>query len=300
MSVPQLPRSDAANVTEPPGRDRPTGVRGWAARWPLTTFLVLVLGISWPVLGLLVLADHGIIPGRQLPVELFALGLTLLVLLPAALWVTWATEGRDGVRRLLSRAMRWRIGWVWWAVVLLALPVTTIALGVAFGGSVDTASLLPTLGQGALLLVVAVVLVNLWEETAWAGFFQTSLERRHSLVVAALLTALPFAGIHAPLLLLGDFTVSSVLFGIVGLLVLGVLFRLMAGVQLRGAADSVLAIGVLHAVFDATNNQGGLVDGLLTGADQSVFVLPAMVIVTVATAVAIRHRLSRAYRRGLV
>jgi hypothetical protein len=40
------------------------------------------------------------------------------------------------------------------------------------------------------------------------------------------------------------------------LLILGVLVRLMIGVVLRAAADSVLAVGVLHAVFDASTNNG--------------------------------------------
>jgi membrane protease YdiL (CAAX protease family) len=300
MPAAQQPGSEAASLAGTPPTSGPSRFRRWTEGRPLTAFLVLVLGVSWPVLALLVLADHGVIPGREVPVELFALALTLLVLLPAALWVTWATEGRAGVRALLGRAFRWRISPIWWLVVLLGLPVATVALGVAFGGSVRTTSLLPVLGQGALLLLIAVVLVNLWEEVAWVGFFQTRLERRHNLFVAALLTAVPFAGIHAPLLLLGRFTAGSVMFGIAGLLVLGVLFRLMAGVVLRGAADSVLAIGVLHAVFDASNNQGGVVDTLLSGADQSVFILPATVIVTVVTAVAIRRRLGRAYRQGTV
>ena len=45
-------------------------------------------------------------------------------------------------------------------------------------------------------IVLAVVVINLWEETVWAGFFQTRLEARSNFVVAAVLTTLPFAGVH--------------------------------------------------------------------------------------------------------
>jgi hypothetical protein len=38
-------------------------------------------------------------------------------------------------------------------------------------------------------------------------------------------------------------------------------------VTLRAASDSVLAVGVLHQIFDASNNNGALVDSLLDGAD---------------------------------
>jgi len=50
-------------------------------------------------------------------------------------------------------------------------------------------------------------------------------------------------------------------------LILGFVLRLLMGVMLRAALDSVLAVGVLHQIFDASNNNGGLVDSLLDGVD---------------------------------
>jgi membrane protease YdiL (CAAX protease family) len=55
---------------------------------------------------------------------------------------------------------------------------------------------------GAVSVLIALLVIHLWEETVWAGFMQTRLERRHSLPVAALLTAVPFAAIHLPLQLI--------------------------------------------------------------------------------------------------
>jgi uncharacterized protein len=43
-------------------------------RRPLTGFLVIALGLSWLLFAIPVLAFHGIIPGANLPVEVFALG----------------------------------------------------------------------------------------------------------------------------------------------------------------------------------------------------------------------------------
>ena len=68
------------------------------ARRPLTGFLVIVLGLSWLLFCIPVLAFYGVIPGANLPVEVFALASTLLILLPTALWVTSITDGRAGVR----------------------------------------------------------------------------------------------------------------------------------------------------------------------------------------------------------
>src|SRR5215213_10731684 len=110
------------------------GLRGWVARRPLAGFLVIVLGLSWLLLSIPVLAFHGVIRGANLPVEVFALASTLLIMLPTALWVTWITEGRAGVRALFSRVFRWRFGVGWWVVVLFGLPVIALLLGLIFGG----------------------------------------------------------------------------------------------------------------------------------------------------------------------
>jgi membrane protease YdiL (CAAX protease family) len=244
------------------------GLRGWVARRPLTGFLVIALGFTWLLLSIPVLAFHGVIPGASLPVEVFALASTLLILLPTALWVTSITDGRTGLRALFARVFRWRFGIGWWLVVLFGLPVIALLLGLIFGGSLQTADLGTVLIKQLGSIVLAVVVINLWEETVWAGFFQTRLEARYNFVVAAVLTALPFAGVHAPLLLLDDqVSPRSVLLGIAGLLILGIVVRLLMGVMMRGAADSVLAVGVLHQIFDASNNNGALIDSLLEGAD---------------------------------
>jgi membrane protease YdiL (CAAX protease family) len=267
---------------------RPGRLTGLAARHPLWVFLVLVFGMGWLLLAVPVLADRGLIGGPQMPAEFFALGVTWLVMLPAALWVTWATGGRRAVRDLLARAVRWRIG-LWWAVVLLALPATTLVVGFALGGSLDTSGAVSALLGGVLSMLTAVLVIHLVEETVWAGFLQTRLERRHNLVVAALITSVPFSAIHLPLVLVGETRGLPILIGAGKLLLLGIGMRLMIGVFLRGTG-SLLAVGLVHGVFNASNNRGGLVDGLLKDADQNLAAPIAMVVVTALVAVAVRRR----------
>jgi membrane protease YdiL (CAAX protease family) len=282
----------------PQGRRPARGVNRWIARRPLTAFVVLALGLSWLVLSVPVLAFHGVIPGADLPIELFALGSTLLVLLPLALWVTAVTDGRRGVRALFQRVFRWRCGVGWWLVVLFGLPLIALLLGVIFGGSPHTAGAGTVLLKQFLSILLAVAVINLWEEAVWAGFFQTRLESRYTFVVAAALTALPFAGVHIPLLLLDDdISAVSVLKGIAGLLILGFAVRLLLGVTLRGAADSVLAVGVLHQIFDASNNRGALVDSLLDNARADVMAEVATVVLTLLIAVVLWKRRPGAFAK---
>jgi hypothetical protein len=56
------------------------------------------------------------------------------------------------------------------------------------------------------------------------------------------------------------------------------------GVMLRAALDSVLAVGVLHQIFDASNNNGGLVDSVLDGADAGNMTQLAAAILTILVA----------------
>jgi hypothetical protein len=91
--------------------------------------------------------------------------------------------------------------------------------------------------------------------------------------------------VHVPLLLLDDqVSALSVLIGIAGLLILGVVVRLLMGVMMRAALDSVLAVGIMHQVFDASNNNGALVDSLLDGADAGNMTQLAAVVLTVLIA----------------
>ncbi|MFZ1117437.1 MAG: CPBP family intramembrane glutamic endopeptidase [Propionibacteriaceae bacterium] len=169
--------------------------------------------------------------------------------------------------------------------MLIGLPVIALLLGLIFGGSLHTADLGSALIRQLGSILLPVVVINLWEETVWAGFFQTRLEARFNFVVAAALTALPFAGVHVPLLLLDDqVSALSVLKGIGGLLILGIVVRLLMGVTMRAALDSVLAVGILHQIFDASNNNGGLVDSLLDGADAGNMTQLAAVILTILIA----------------
>ncbi|HZA46577.1 MAG TPA: hypothetical protein VE568_14960 [Rubrobacter sp.] len=88
-------------------------------RHPVAAFLVMLYAIAWSVSLPVVLRARGLL---ALPVDLsegFAfdavtsLASILGVALPAFL-VTAARSGKAGVRDLLSRCLRWRVGIVWY------------------------------------------------------------------------------------------------------------------------------------------------------------------------------------------
>ena len=284
----------------------PLRIRALVARHPIAAFLTMVFAVAYPMMSLPILAIHGVLPGgtllQRLPVspdELSGLALTMFALLPSAIFVTRATEGRQGLVRLGRRMTRWRIGLGWWLVVLAGLPLLTIASALLLGdtlASIDPAELLT---DQLKLLLINFVLVNLWEETAWAGVMQTRLERRHNVFVAGLLSAVPFGFAHWPLAFLGDFTVASAFTSLGLFILLGALVRPLLGLILRGSRDSLLAVGLMHSIFNRTNNPDGISARLLAGDGYQLGVLIALLVLTAALAVALRRRLGRTSRLQL-
>jgi uncharacterized protein len=285
----------------------PPGVRAFAARHPVTAFLIMAFGIAYPVMSLLALAVHRVIPGGPLldqlpfpPDEITGLTLTMFALLPSALFVTWAADGRPGIVRLFKRIVRWRFGVGWWLAVLAGLPVLTVVSTLILGGSLESIHPVGLFWNQLRLLLINFILVNLWEETAWAGVMQTRLERRHNIFVAAALTALPFGFIHLPLAFLSEITIASVLISLAAYILLGLFLRPLVGVVLRGSRDSLLAAGLMHSVFNRTNNDNGIAAALLNGQLYRLGILIAVVVLIAALALlAGRRRLSKAYRLEL-
>ena len=222
-----------------------------AARFPLATFLILGFSLAYALAFIWGLAYNGVIPGGGLaavlniaPDELTG-GAVVLSLFPAALFATWATSGRVGVRSLFRRAFHWRVNPGWWLTVLLGLPVLTVSLALLMGDQLRSIDVPSFLGSQLMLLLVNFIVINLWEEVAWTGLFQTRLEERHNWLIAAVLTAIPFAAIHLPLQFFLDqpVTVASLAAAFGLYLLLGLLVRPMLAVFRRGTGDSLLLAG---------------------------------------------------------
>ena len=194
---------------------------------------------------------------------------------------------------------RWRIGARWWLIVIAGLPTLTMALALLLGDHLTPVDVVPFAITQTLGFLVNLLLINLWEETAWAGFVQTRLERRHSLPIAAILTAIPFALIHMPLHFIGDFTPESLGTALVTLLIVCILVRLLLGVVLRGTRDSILAVALVHTAFNRSNNDEGVAAGLLEGQAHGLAGLLAVILLATTVAIIARHRLNRAYRAQL-
>ena len=175
--------------TAPTPPSVPGRFRRWTAHHPVAAFMTIAFSVAYPVMALPVMASHGVIPDGWMPQtagvdpeRIASVLLVLVALLPASVWVTWATEGRPGVHQLARRMLRWRIGFVWTVVVLAAIPTLTLAFALLLGDSLRTVDVVALSVGQTIGLLVNLALINIWEETAWSGVVQTRLERRHGLV----------------------------------------------------------------------------------------------------------------------
>jgi len=130
-------------------------MKAWVRKHPIVGYVVLAYAITWLIASPLVFSAQNFV---KLSVPFTLHYLTAYVPLAAAIIMTAITEGMSGLRELLDRMLRWRVGLVWVlisAFSLIALfAVVFVAVYIAGGGLLDMRLLgavnyLPNLGFGA-------------------------------------------------------------------------------------------------------------------------------------------------------
>lgn len=160
-------------------------------RRPVLAFLLLAFSITWGLdaLGYLVPLP---LPLQVVTFEVAGAGPSL-----AGLIVVVVVSGRQGVRALIARMLRWRTGWRWWLLVVVVFPVVLITAEVAAfassGRPFSTAAawwLLPA------LFPLVVFLGPLQEEVGWRGFALPTLLAQTGWVRTGVLLGLAWALWH--------------------------------------------------------------------------------------------------------
>ena len=121
----------------------------------------------------------------------------------AAVVVVAHGSGTAGLRRWLTRCLRWRLSWRW-AVLAFLFPVVFMGLAaaahVALGGTLPPSPAVGHVGLAALnFLLIFLVGGPLGEEFGWRGFALPALQARWGWRVASVLLGLLWAVWHLPL-----------------------------------------------------------------------------------------------------
>lgn len=233
----------------PAAGDRPPDARA------LFTFATVAVGVA----GLLFWVSTVAHPGGPFLLAGVFLGLVL-----PALALTRAEAGRDGVRSLLRDVVRLPVARRWWLLPLAAFGLPAVSWVVATVAAQSSASGGGSGGTGGrpltwtLLaayvvdLAVTALLVNLWEELAWTGYFQRRAMQGWGEARGCLVTAAFFTAVHVPLAVSGAGSTGRAAMNVLVVAMAGTALRFLIGRLDRRSGGSLLAAGVLHASFNAT------------------------------------------------
>lgn len=251
---------------------------------PLVAFFSLAFAGAWIVWLPLVLAQNGLgllhytIPQLGLyPLSYWFAALSAIAgPTLAAFTVTAVTNGKAGLRQLLRRYGLWRVGFQWYLLILLGLPVAQLACESIFFGAGPLLTLLqkwPLLFTSYLLNVLIIALaVQIWEETGWSGFAVPHLQKRFGAVRACLVLGPLWALWHLPAFFVPgqifDQKVGPVtmIVQMVILIIFATLIRFIMTWVFNNTMGSLLIAIVLHAALDASNSGSDFIKHLLSGA----------------------------------
>ena len=275
--------------------DSSSSLRDLAARHPVAAFLVMGYTLAWTI-----------------QLAAFQLGLSLRLLSSlsmifglalAAFLVTAVTAGKAGVRDLVGRCLRWRVGIRWYLLALLGLLVGTLLLASAFVGLAPLQVLVQEWPLFFTMFVpeilIAFVLIQLWEEAAWTGFMQDTLQERHGPLLASLMVAPAFALGHLMINLLEQPLVFAFVFVAVQA-VIGIFLRVVIMWLYNGAGRSVLIVALFHSAFNSATGSGGMrfTGELISGPEAQWVPLAVLAVVAVVVAVLTRGRLGYEFERA--
>jgi membrane protease YdiL (CAAX protease family) len=157
-------------------------ITAFVKRHPLVVFFVLAYVLTWPMIPLVSVSPLWGFPA------LF--GPALAAVIVAAL-----TDGRAGLRDLLSQLVRWRVGARWYAVALglpMVLALTAASLNLLLGAQTSV-----NFGELSVLNFVVFVLI-VGEELGWRGYALPRLLAERSALAASLILGVLWGAWHLP------------------------------------------------------------------------------------------------------
>jgi uncharacterized protein len=235
-----------------------SALRRLVARHPVAAFLIMAYTVSIAIAFVRLQTNADI---HQSPSYQYLVGFLehlFSVALPAFLVVA-ATQGKDRVRDLARRSLRWRVGARWYLIALFGIPIASaLCASVIYGFAplkalVDNWQLLFTLILPSLL--IRIVFLNTIEEIGWLGFLQARFQDEYGPWKACLLVEIPFALWHLPGLLGdtgGQLSLALVFLGILAIFQLCGRFVTMW--LYNNTNRSVLLAGMFHATYNTTIN----------------------------------------------
>jgi CAAX protease family protein len=232
--------------------------RALLARHPLTFYFLIAYAFSWLVWVPLALSKDGAgVLSFRSPIGASASVVVASFVGPflSAFIMTGVTEGRTGTGRLLRRCVLWQVGFGWYLVALIGIPLILL-LGVtvlpgamaSFRGLAFLVTPRPWLSQ----IVYVLLHGPLGEEPGWRGFALPRLQRLYGPLVGSLILGPLWALWHLPFFWVPAWSFPPTLFNIVMFVVAAVPLTIVMTWVFNNTKGSVLMAILVHATFDFT------------------------------------------------
>ena len=174
---------------------------GLARRHPVVAYLLAAYVLTWVVWVPRALVDQGLLAWEWPLVvgQVYSYGPALAAVATAAI-----VAGRPGLRQLGRALVRWRVGWRWYVVVLVA-PFAISGIGRLLHEQLTgQAARWPVQEPAELVLLPLLLLVlaltdGVGEEVGWRGYALPHLQERLRPAIASVLLGLVWAAWHLPL-----------------------------------------------------------------------------------------------------
>jgi membrane protease YdiL (CAAX protease family) len=180
-----------------------SSIKAFITRHAALTYFALAVALSWGCMALMIGPGNFPLTTEQAEAQGAFLYVGLLVgPSVAGLLLTALVDGGAGLRDLLSRLLRWRVGARWYAVALLTAPL--VATAVLLLLSLLSPEFIPGIfasENGLILLlsgIAAGLMVGLFEEVGWTGFAIPHLRQRYGVLATGLLVGLVWGAWHFP------------------------------------------------------------------------------------------------------
>ncbi len=226
------------------------------ARGLLVGYLLAFL-LPWAVWSTTIAEQNGLI-GWHVPQSLaFWVGLPVAYLVAAV-----TSGGRPALADLVSRMLRWRVGWRPYVAAIglaLGLPLVVWLGGVLGGGAAGEVT---PMDQLPVTVLIEFALFWLTEEAMWRGFVLPRVELWMSRGAAGVVVGAAWALWHLPLFAIAGSFQSSVPF--LGFAVLTVATSVILSWLFHLGSGSVLVCALYHCLVDVAFASTGVLSASAT------------------------------------
>lgn len=191
-----------------------TTVSALIKRHPVVAYFALTFTISWGGV-LLVVGPSGLpVTPRQYE-ELVPIAIVAMLLGPPVAGILSAglVHGRTGLRDLVSRLLRWRVGVRWYIVALLTAPLLMTAILIVLSFYVpELLPLIVTTDDKSSILIFGIIVglaAGFFEEIGWTGFATPELRQRYGVLATGLIVGVLWATWHLLVAFWASGTVSG-------------------------------------------------------------------------------------------